>query len=150
MNAADVIADLLSRGHSVRFRASGHSMHPIIRCDDYLLVSPVKSIRTGDVVLTRAERGLTAHRVVSFDGRVVITRGDNAPGDDEPVEVWRVLGVVTHAEREGKMRRIVRTFGLALSVRRLLLRFGVRWQSHRFGRKAAAVPPHSETNPPSA
>ena len=106
MNAADIIADLLSRGHSVRFRAAGHSMHPIIRCDDYLLVAPLKSIRPGDVVLTRADRGLTAHRVTSVANGVVITRGDNAPGDDDPLERARVLGVVTHAERDGKMRRV--------------------------------------------
>lgn len=126
MNAANVIADLLARGHSVRFRASGHSMHPIIRCDDYLLVEPVSSIRVGDVVLTLADRGLTAHRVVSVSNGGVITRGDNAPECDLPVAADRVLGVVTHAERNGKMRRVPRTRGLALRMRRLYRRVLIR------------------------
>jgi signal peptidase I len=122
VNAEEVIADLLSRGHSVRFRATGHSMHPLIRCDDYLLVEPASQIRRGDVVLTLADRGLTAHRVVSVSRGYVTTRGDNAPGDDDPVEATRVLGVVTHAERDGRMRRVRRESGFWLDVRRFYRR----------------------------
>jgi hypothetical protein len=129
VQAADVIADLLARGHSVRFRATGHSMHPLIRCDDYLVVEPSKPIVRGVVVLVLAERGLTAHRVVEVANGMVVTRGDNAPGPDGAVEPARVLGVVTHSERDGKLRRVARLSGLALFVARL----GVRWQSHRFG-----------------
>jgi SOS-response transcriptional repressor LexA len=130
MNAAEIIADLLSRGHSVRFRATGHSMHPIIRCDDYLLVSPLKSIHIGDVVLTLAERGLTAHRVISVANGVVITRGDNAPGEDEPLALSRVLGVVTHAERDGKLRRVRSESSLALRVHRLWRRALIHFSAH--------------------
>ena len=119
VQAADVIADLLARGHSVRFRATGHSMHPIIRNDDYLLVEPPSRIARGDVVLTLLSRGLTAHRVVRMEDGVVFTRGDNSPGEDE---VGKVLGVVTHVEREGKMRRVRRRTGLALTVVRTVLR----------------------------
>ena len=130
MNAAEVIADLLARGHSVRFRASGHSMHPIIRCDDYLLVVPPSQIRLGDVVLTRADRGLTAHRVISIANGIVITRGDNAPGDDDPLDLSRVLGVVTHAEQGGKLRRIRSELGLALRMRRLWRRALIHFPAH--------------------
>lgn len=128
MNAAEVIADLLARGHSVRFHATGHSMHPIIRHGDYLLVEPVREIRTGDVVLTLADRGLTAHRVCSLERGMVVTRGDNAPANDDPVETARVIGVVTHAERQGKMCRIVRARGVLLGVRRLCRRVLLRAQ----------------------
>ena len=120
VDAEDVIADLLARGHAVRFRATGHSMHPIIRCDEYLLVEPRSRILRGDVVLMRAERGLTAHRVIDVAGGMVTTRGDNAPGPDPTIEMARVLGVVTHAERNGNMRRIVRLSGFALRVLRLM------------------------------
>lgn len=123
MNAADVIADLLARGHSVRFRADGHSMHPLIRSGDHLLVEPMHSIRRGDVVLTIADRGLTAHRVVEVARGMVITRGDNAPADDLPVEMARVLGVVTRAEE----RRVPRATGLSLRMQRLFRRVGLRW-----------------------
>ena len=120
VDAADVIADLLARGHSVRFRASGHSMHPIIRCDDYLLVEPRAGIARGEVVLMRAERGLTAHRVIEVADGMVTTRGDNAPGPDPTVEMARILGVVTHAERNGSIRRVARLSGFVLRVLRFL------------------------------
>lgn len=119
IQAAEVIADLLARGHSVRFRATGHSMHPIIRNNDYLLVAPPARIACGDVVLTLSPRGLTAHRVVRIADGVVITRGDNAPGEDE---VGRLLGVVTHVEREGRMRRVRRWSRAGLHLARLMVR----------------------------
>lgn len=126
--ARDVIADLLARGHAVRFRAGGDSMHPIIRSDDYLLVEPADRarIRRGDVVLTLAERGLTAHRVVAVAGGSLITRGDNQHEDDLPVELSRVLGRVTHAERDGRTRRIRRASSVLLTFARALLRVTAR------------------------
>ena len=122
VDATDVIADLLARGHSVRFRATGHSMHPIIRCDDYLLVEPRARITRGDVVLMLAERGLTAHRVIDVANGMVTTRGDNAPGPDPTIETARILGVVTHAERNGRMRPIARLSGFALRIMRVAAR----------------------------
>lgn len=130
IEAADVIADLLARGHSVRFRARGHSMHPIIRSDDYLLVEPLSEpfsrIARGDVVLTLADRGLTAHRVIAIADDVVITRGDNAPGPDAPVTMERVLGLVTHAEQGGRMVRVARLSRLGVLVRAFALRLHQR------------------------
>ncbi len=123
--ATQVIADLLGRGHAVLFRASGDSMHPIIRSNDYLLVEPAAQakIRRGDVVLTLADRGLTAHRVIAFDGQMVVTRGDNARRCDLPVPASRLLGRVTHAERGGRRRRVTRwRSALLLRVRRLAAR----------------------------
>jgi signal peptidase I len=121
-DAASVIADLLGRGHAVRFRATGHSMYPIIRHDDFLLVEPAKTFIRGQVVLVLAERGLTAHRVIAVKDGAVVTRGDNAPDADAAVDPGRVLGVVTHAERNGTTRRVTALAGLALRLRRLVER----------------------------
>ena len=143
LDAAEVIADLLARGHSVRFRARGHSMHPIIRSDDYLLVVPSSDIARGDVVLTRADRGLTAHRVMSVAGEVVITRGDNASADDAPIARERVLGRVTHAERGGRTFRVARLSRLGVLVRAIAQRSGLRWQRHRSPRGSKAAAPES-------
>ena len=122
IDAESVIVDLLARGHAVRFRARGHSMHPIIRCDDYLLVEPASRFEPGDVVLMLAERGLTAHRVVRVDERQVITRGDNAPDFDPPLDRTRILGRVTHAERDGRMRRMRRVGPVMLAATRFALK----------------------------
>ena len=120
--ATEVIVDLLARGHAVRFRAAGDSMHPIIRGDDYLHVSPAQTFRRGDVVLMLASRGLTAHRVVELSENTLVTRGDNIAENDAPIDRTRVLGVVTHAERNGRKRR-VRSIALSLylAIRHALL-----------------------------
>jgi signal peptidase I len=92
-----VIEEVLASGAAVQFRAEGDSMHPSIRSGELLTVERVEpqAIRRGDVVLARLPRGLTAHRVVrtTRDGRF-ITRGDNAPADDEPFEASQILGRV--------------------------------------------------------
>jgi phage repressor protein C with HTH and peptisase S24 domain len=102
MDATELIVDLLGRGHAVQFQVHGDSMYPVIRENDTLHVEPLRDFARGDVVLVLAERGLTAHRVVSRRGTTLILRGDNAPAPDDPVEESQVLGKVTYALRDGK------------------------------------------------
>ena len=108
IDAAEVIVDLLRRGHAVEFRVRGDSMHPVIREDDVVHVEPSREIAAGDVVLVLAQRGLTAHRVVSLGDGVVVMRGDNAPEDDDPVAVEQVLGKVEWVVRRGKRRAVTK------------------------------------------
>jgi len=97
MTFDDTLSDLLARGIAVRFRARGDSMHPAIRCGTPLQVDPVDTaaIRRGDVVLARQPRGLTAHRVVRIDGRLITTRGDNCALEDPPFPSEHLLGRIT-------------------------------------------------------
>lgn len=121
VDTTEVIADLLGRGHAVRFRASGDSMEPLIRPEDALHVEPLAGHppRRGEVVLVLAERGLTAHRVVRRSGTTIVTRGDNAPADDPAVPLSRVVGRVTAIERAGKRRRVSRLAPALLPLARL-------------------------------
>ncbi len=107
---ADVVSDLLRRGHSVRFQAKGGSMYPTIREGEAITVAPAQpaGIRRGDVILVRSTRGLVAHRVVSATrgaggSFVYVLRGDAAAASDEPVEESAVLGKVIAAERGGRI-----------------------------------------------
>jgi signal peptidase I len=101
--------ELLQAGYSVRFRSPGHSMHPTIRDGETVLVKPVDalSIRRGDILLYRTERGLTAHRVVAIrkreKARVFILRGDASVSCDEPVDAEQVLGRVIQVERDERV-----------------------------------------------
>jgi signal peptidase I len=117
IDAADVIVDLLRRGHAVQFRVHGDSMHPVIRAEDVVHVEPSLPFAIGDVVLTQAERGLTTHRVVSVRGNVVVTRGDNVADADPPLDRSRVLGVVTYAERNARHLGVRRRGAAALVLR---------------------------------
>jgi phage repressor protein C with HTH and peptisase S24 domain len=108
IDAAEVIVDLLRRGHAVEFRVRGDSMHPAIREEDVLHVEPVAEVIAGDVVLMLAPRGLTAHRVVSVREGMVVTRGDNAPEADDPVAVSQLLGRVEWVVRRGRKRGVTK------------------------------------------
>ena len=123
-----LIADLLAHGQRVRFPARGDSMHPLIREGDTLHVDPVggTAVRPGEVVLARAARGLTAHRVVACDAASVVTRGDNAPGDDEPLAPHLVIGRVVLVERAGRAWPVRRLSGAMLQFARFVARVAMR------------------------
>jgi phage repressor protein C with HTH and peptisase S24 domain len=118
VDAAEVIIDLLQRGHAVEFRVRGDSMHPVIREDDSVHVEPSRDVRTGDVVLTLAHRGLTAHRVIACNGETIVTRGDNTPEADAPVALAKVLGKVVWVERDGQRRAVKREYVFLRWLRR--------------------------------
>ena len=100
----DLCARLLAGGHTVRFRADGHSMAPAIRSGDLLEVTAVapRDIRVGDVLLCRLGSGSVAHRVVRVDrtatSATITLRGDAAFDDDVPVGDGDVVGRVARVE----------------------------------------------------
>ena len=96
-------AEILRRGLAIRFLATGDSMHPSIRHGEHVHVAPVdaRALHIGDIVLARAERGLTAHRIVQLMSDAVTTRGDNALRRDAALPPNAIIGRVTHVERGG-------------------------------------------------
>jgi hypothetical protein len=121
------LRDVLRAGYEVRFHARGDSMHPTIRCGEYVHVAPTlaTSLSIGDVVLARTVRGLTAHRIVGM-GRdaqgnpTLTTRGDNAALAEPPFPITDILGIVIAAERNGR-RVAIR------SIRTIIDRFAHSW-----------------------
>ncbi|OFV81495.1 MAG: signal peptidase I [Acidobacteria bacterium RBG_13_68_16] len=130
----DVVSDLLRRGHSVRFRAKGGSMHPTIREGEAITVAPARpdAIKRGDVVLYRSGRGVIAHRVTRVvrdpDGTLAfIPRGDSSTTRDEPVDQSAVLGRVVAVERDGRELDPTGAGAWALAVLRATAARPVRW-----------------------
>jgi hypothetical protein len=110
----ETVEGLLQRGHAVRFRADGWSMHPAIRCGEMIHVQPLGNarIRTGDVLLYRRRRSVVAHRVVRMTSppngtAEVVLRGDAADCADAPVAVEQLLGRVIAVERNGRTQPLV-------------------------------------------
>jgi hypothetical protein len=99
---AEVLEELLASGHEATFRVEGDSMFPTILWGDQVRIVATNDVHAGDVVLARAARGLTAHRIVSLTGSQIIMRGDNAPANDPPVEIADVLGRIISLRREGR------------------------------------------------
>jgi signal peptidase I len=107
MHFTRVLADLLASGQTVRFTAPGHSMHPVIRHGDVLLVEPfTHPARIGDILLYLACGRLVAHRLIAVEAEgndaVFILKGDSAFFPDLPVRTDQVLGQVAAVERKGR------------------------------------------------
>jgi signal peptidase I len=122
-----MLTAVLDAGYVARFVARGDSMHPAIRDGEALHVQRCDpaDLRVGEIVLARMERGLTAHRIVRVrcDTAEIVTRGDNCPIPDPPLDPGQIVGRVVRVERN--RARI----GLLGTSRRLLrvIRASVRW-----------------------
>ncbi len=105
---AELSREFLNSGTSVRFRARGASMSPLVRDGDTVLVRPLAegALRVGDVViLCDTPDHLVVHRVVrrhSGPGGVTFTiQGDQGVRPDGTFEATQVWGRVVAVEREG-------------------------------------------------
>ena len=105
----DLSADLLKMGKQVRFRATGSSMHPLVRDGDTLLISPCQSsgIRPGDILLcVGAHQRVVVHRVIrrrrSRRGAQFLLQGDKAEQSDGWIDQTGVYGRLEEIERAGK------------------------------------------------
>jgi signal peptidase I len=99
---------VLETGSSLRFEATGSSMHPAVRNGDLLLITalPPGELRTGDVVLARlASDRLLVHRIVQRQRRQgtesFLLKGDRSPAADGWLPAGAILGKVTHIQRGG-------------------------------------------------
>lgn len=107
--------DLLRAGISVRFRARGVSMSPLVRDGDIVLVRPTgaREVRVGDVVILRAEpEHLIVHRIVRrhlrAEGTVVTVQGDQVSVPDGVFPAAQLLGRVVEIERDGRQIEVGR------------------------------------------
>jgi len=105
---ADLSREILGKGKSLRFRARGNSMWPLVRDGDILLVRPIGTgeVRLGDLVLFHTGKGnVVVHRVVRCDagrgGMRYLVQGDAGSGPDGLIPAAQVQGRVTSLEREG-------------------------------------------------
>jgi signal peptidase I len=119
---AELSRGILKRGASLRFKAHGSSMVPLIRDGDLLTIRPLKpwDVIRGDVVLyqTVSEK-CVVHRVVKIDfrneQRIFVTKGDASPGSVEEIEEDRVLGCVVHIHRNERCINLNRNVWWILS-----------------------------------
>ncbi len=102
----ELSAGMLQAGRSVRFKARGSSMFPLVRDGDNLLVEPVEiaSLRVGDILLCSVQSDrVIVHRVVrrrKADGKFLL-QGDRVSEPDGWIDSVHILGRVTEIERGG-------------------------------------------------
>ena len=110
----ELITELLQDGYRVNFSAPGHSMYPTIMANEKIVVAPIDptAVRTGDIILYRANGCLIAHRVAQIKKMnpeagstnadwSFILKGDASRTYDEPVKFKQILGKVIAIERNG-------------------------------------------------
>lgn len=129
----DLSADLLKMGKQVRFRATGSSMHPLVRDGDTLLISPCQpsGIRPGDILLcVGAHQRVVVHRVIrrrcSRRGAQFLLQGDQAAQPDGWIDQAGIYGRLEEIERAGRRFSTTGSFRclglLVVLARRLGLR----------------------------
>ena len=103
---AKFLHTMAERDLSFRFRARGLSMHPFIRDNDVVTVSPPSdgSPRFGNVVaFIQPQTGkLALHRVVGKRHEDCLIKGDAIAEPDGFLPNKGILGYVTKVERDGK------------------------------------------------
>ena len=127
--------DLLTQGNSVRVQATGRSMKPFLKGDEFLVIEPMgcRRVEKGDLVLFKnAQNVLVIHRVIRQTGKTVQTQGDALNEPDLPVDLARVLGWVKRIEKGPMSLNLVsrvQRLGARILADRLLRRGKIR----RFG-----------------
>lgn len=129
----EVCTHLLGSGCTVRFRAHGWSMYPLIQDGDLLHVAPAgrDDVHRGDIVLCGVRHQIVAHRVTQIRhtaGAVSFKlRGDATFGSDGWVDAGAVLGKVVASERAGRRTLLDTRARRAIGLLAALGWRGKRW-----------------------
>lgn len=78
----------------------GTSMQPIINEKDKLTIEKVKrrDLHPGDIVVFYKKGSFVGHRIIKFKNDTIVTKGDNVPFPDKPVNFGDLLGKVVNIE----------------------------------------------------
>lgn len=111
---SEIAPEVLRRGGSISFIATGNSMWPHIRHNDNVRAEPLEPdtpLRNGWVIVYLNPQGrLVVHRVLGKAGiGAYRVRGDASSGGLELVARDAVLGRVTSRERKGKKVDLTRS-----------------------------------------
>jgi len=111
-------ASLASQGQ-LRLKVTSHSMSPLLRPGDHVLVRVVspESLQRGDLLVTQRPEGYLTHRLVVVDELGWHTKGDRNRRADDPISAQFIAGLVVAVERRG------RSVNLRTRPRRLVARF---------------------------
>lgn len=108
-----VSKEILEKGKSVRFTASGWSMRPLIQNGDIVTASPIDGCRVGvgDILLCITEKnGVVAHRMIGWRRnrrrKIALIKGDACLGAPDAIPVKNILGRITSVERNGRRKRL--------------------------------------------
>lgn len=127
--------EVLRTAGELRLCVTGTSMLPAIWPGDVVRIEAAATAEPGEVLLFRRNERLFLHRVVSRDGRKLITQGDTHKVPDPAVQPHEVLGKAIDIERGTGLSQLGPTRGLrrglAVALRWSPLRRAACWASTR-------------------
>lgn len=130
-------------GETTYLRINGRSMLPDLVAGDLVGIRPAPPYVVGDVVAYRnPDLGIVVHRIVGWDGDLLVLRGDNNDSDDAyHAGVTDVLGTL-HARLPGAARYIPNSplvMPIALSALGVVAALVRTWFTRRRGNRTAAT-----------
>ena len=106
------VTRLLDAGHRVTINCKGMSMLPVIRGGrDQVVLEKRDAYSAGDIVLFSIAGKYILHRIVSTDGKVVVTMGDGNIRGTESCRVGDIHGKVVRILRAGRRSKDPDSFG---------------------------------------
>ena len=92
LNKAITKDDAISfNGYYVFFVSSG-SMKPELQIGDVIVVKKEPKYEVGDIVTYKLDKAYITHRIIDFDGNMVILKGDANSAIDDPVNIRDIQG----------------------------------------------------------
>ena len=70
------------------------SMEPTLSIDDLIIIRETCDYELNDVVVFETDSIVVVHRIVGYDGELIITKGDANNVCDEPISEKRIIGEV--------------------------------------------------------
>ena len=101
-----LVKESLEKIKMVRFRALGSSMFPFIKNGDIITVKYInsKDIVIGDILLYQRDEKFFVHRLIdkrrNNNNIYYITKGDNLPNSDLPIEISSIKGKVVEIQND--------------------------------------------------
>lgn len=86
------------------------SMNPTITEDDLIIVKKTDDYGIDDIVVYQADGLLIVHRIIRFEGDLIVTQGDANNGPDKPIEVKQIKGeVIKTYDKVGNFIKILKS-----------------------------------------
>lgn len=87
------------------FKALGSSMLPFVRNGDFVEIrsTDIDNISIGDIIFFEKDKRFFLHRLLKKNENEYITKGDNMPNFDIPINSNNILGKLTIIKRENRV-----------------------------------------------
>lgn len=108
------------------FEVATGSMSGTIEVGDVIVVKLTKDVQLEDIVVYKKDSNLITHRIISIDGKKVITKGDANNTEDMPITTNDIIGKVIYTIRNvGIWKKVLFTPQVLISLTITIILIGI-------------------------